>query len=211
MIHHIGHYDIGAIVLALPMKPTKNPFCPTPTKFQFKQEHKLDQVRECLMGVLRNYVSVVEEDNDKEEESPDSSNDSNDDHGSGGDDSRNNNNGLPIRRQTPSLGPLGVQGLIDHRLSITDVLSKIDNDPHRGSWDNISQSLRQIQHMHTMGAGRMLPNNNGSGGNNNYYLGNREYAAHNVFSTVPPEIHAAVALNAMMEKYASGYHNSGFF
>ena len=146
-------------------------------------------------------------------ENTNSNNDGNANHVSDGDDSRNNNNGLLKHKPAPSLGPLGVQGLINHRLSITDVLSKIDNDPHRGSWDNISQSLRQIQHVHTMG-GRIMPNNSGNGGgggNNNYYLGNREYAAHNVFSSVPPEIHAAVALNAMMEKHASGYHNSGFF
>jgi len=46
--------------------------------------------------------------------------------------------------------------------------------------------------------------------NVDYFLGNREYASHNVFSSVPPDIHAAVALNSMMEEYAGGFRN-GFF
>ncbi|KAL7541349.1 hypothetical protein ACHAXR_010839 [Thalassiosira sp. AJA248-18] len=188
-LQHIGHSDIGAIVLALPMKPSRNPFCPTPTKVQLELEQKLDQVRECLLGVLQNYVSVEDDDDDEE-------------------DSMNEVNGnahLAIgspKRHPRLLGPLNVQGRIDHRLSITDVLSKNNNDCSYGNWDNISKSLRQIQNHHTIGRG-------GSGANNNF-LGNREHAAHNVFSTVPPEIHAAVALNAMMEKYTSGFHNGLF-
>lgn len=196
-LQHIGHFDVGAIVLALPMKPTRNPFCPTPTKVQLEQEQKLDQVRECLLGVLQNYVSVEE---DEKESSV--------------------VNGEPIsntfstttgnpKRHPRLLGPLNVQGLTDHRLSITDVLAKTNNGDdrnhhlHPGNWDSISKSLREIQNHHALGKGGL--------GGNNYFLGNRLYGENNVFSSVPPELHAAVALNAMMEKYASGYHNGGMF
>jgi len=186
LLQHIGHFDIGAIVLAMPMKPARNPFCHTPTKVQLEQEQKLDKVRECLLGVLQNYVSVEDE---VEEDSMDGDGDSIDD---------NTGNANSKRRPTP-LGPLNVQGSIDHRLSITDVLSKTNQ---HGNWDHISKSLRQIQNVHKMGRG--------GGGNNNHFHGNREYEAHNVFSSVPPEIHAAVALNAMMEKHTCGHHNSFF-
>lgn len=192
-LQHIGHFDIGAIVLALPMQSTANPFSRTPTKVQLEQEQKLQQIRKCLLGVLQNYVSVeddeyVDEESMIDREEDDDSDDSNSD----------------TRRPTP-LGPLNVQGCIDHRLSITEVLSKSDNDCQYGSWDNISASLRDIQNVHTMG--KQLPDGSGNSG---AYLSNQQYVAHNVNSSVPPEIHAAVALNAMMDKYTSGYQ-SGLF
>lgn len=193
---HIGHFDIGAIVLALPMKPTANPFSQTPTKVQLEQEQKLQQIRQCLLGVLQNYVSVEDDEYVNEEsmmmdrEEDDDSNDSNND---------------ALKHRSTSLGPLNLQGCIDHRLSITEVLSKSDNNCQYGSWDNISASLRDIQNMHTMG--KHLPDGSGSSG---AYLSNQQYVAHNVNSSVPPEIHAAVALNAMLDKYTSGYQ-SGLF
>ena len=190
---HIGHFDIGAIVLALPMKPTANPFSQTPTKVQLEQEQKLQQIRKCLLGVLQNYVSVEDDEHVDEESMIDREEDGN-----------SNDSNSDARRPTP-LGPLNVQGCIDHRLSITEVLSKSDNDCQYGSWDNISASLRDIQNVHTMG--KQLPDGSGNSG---AYLSNQQYVAHNVNSSVPPEIHAAVALNAMMDKYTSGYQ-SGLF
>ena len=62
----IGHFDVGAVVLALPMEPSKNPFCEHATKVQIDQEQKLLQVRECLLDVLQNYVSIEEHDDDIE-------------------------------------------------------------------------------------------------------------------------------------------------
>jgi len=62
---HIGHSDVGALVVALPMKQTPNPFCPTPTRVQLEQERKLDRVREHLLCILQNYASVEDEDEDK--------------------------------------------------------------------------------------------------------------------------------------------------
>lgn len=180
-LQHVGHSDIGAVVIALPMRQSRNPFCPTPTKFQLEQERKLDQVREHLLGVLQNYVSVEDE---EEEDSK---------------------GGVDDGIATPKCyGPLNVQGRIDHRLSVSDVLSKTNNDCGSGNWGHICKLLRKIQNLHTMGRG--------SGSVNKYFLGNREYGhgAHNVFSSVPPEIHAAVALNTMMEKYTIGFHNSFF-
>mmetsp|Transcript_38619 Transcript_38619/g.83220 ORF Transcript_38619/g.83220 Transcript_38619/m.83220 type:complete len:382 (+) Transcript_38619:146-1291(+) len=186
-LQHIGHFDIGAIVLALPMKQSLNPLCPTPTKVQLEQERRLDQVREYLLGVLQNYVSVI--DDEEEEEEDFTSN-------------RTEGNSTP-KRQPRHLGPLNIQGRIDHRLSIADVLAKPNNnDCQSGNWDHIYNSLRQIQNQHTMARG--------TGGVNKYLQAKRENGTQNVFSSVPPEIHAAVALNTMMEKYTSGFHN-GFF
>ena len=192
---HIGHFDIGAIVLALPMKPTANPLSQTPTKVQLVQEQKLQQIRQCLLSVLQNYASVeddeyVDEGSMMMDRVEDDSDDSNSD---------------ALKHRPTSLGPLNMQGCIDHRLSITEVLSKSDNDCQYGSWDNISASLRDIQNMHAMG--KQLPDGSGSSG---ACLSNQQYVAHNVNSSVPPEIHAAVALNAMMDKYTSGYQ-SGLF
>lgn len=192
---HIGHFDIGAIVLALPMKPTANPFSQTPTKVQLEQEQKLQQIRQCLLGVLQNYVSVEDDEYVDKESIIDREED----------DVSDDSNGDVLKHRPTSLGPLNAQGCIDHRLSITEVLSKSDNDCQYGSWDNISASLRDIQNMHTMG--KHLPEGNGSSG---AYLSNQQYVAHNVNSSVPPEIHAAVALNAMMDKYTSRYQ-SGMF
>jgi len=161
-LRHIGHFDIGAIVLAMPMKPADIQYCSTPTKVQLEQEQKLDQVRECLSGILQNYVSVEE----------DEVNGTSADNSRGNDDSR-------CQHPTP-LGPLNVQGSIDHRLSIADVLS---NPNQHGHWDHISKSLQQY-----------------GGSTRNTNLENET-----VHSSVPPGIHAAVALNAMMENYGEAY------
>ena len=190
---HIGHFDIGAIVLALPMKPTANPFSQTPTKVQLEQEQKLQQIRQCLLGVLQNYVSVEDDEYVDEESMMNREEDV--------------SNSDASKHRPTSLGPLNVQGCIDHRLSITEVLSKSDNNCQYGSWDNISASLRDIQNMHSMGK---LPDATGGNGSSGAYLSNQQYVAHNVNSSVPPEMHAAVALNAMLDKFTSGYQ-SGLF
>lgn len=180
------------------MKPSRNPFCPTPTKVQLEQEQKIDQVRECLLGVLQNYVSHEDDENDNETVT----------NGVVSSNSANNNATGNQKRHPRFLGPLNIQGTIDHRLSINEALSKSnDDDSHThlnaGNWDHISKSLRQIQNQHTMGR-------DSTTGDSNNFLGNQEYGAYNVFSSVPPEIHAAVALNAMMEKYTIGCHTGMF-
>ena len=200
----IGHFDVGAVVLALPMEPTKNPFCEHATKVQIDQEQKLLQVRECLLDVLQNYVSIEEHDDDIEEKEKPIINDieeeehgdrSNDDSSSS---SSSSSSTITKRRcSIAQLGPLNIQGLIDHRLSITDVLSKSDHECNYGSWDNLSKPLREIHNLRTMGKG-------GS------YLSNQQYVAHNDISLISPEIHAAVALNAMVDKYTSGFHHGRF-
>eukprot|EP00581_Thalassiosira_minuscula_P008060 CAMPEP_0183703602 /NCGR_PEP_ID=MMETSP0737-20130205/1295_1 /TAXON_ID=385413 /ORGANISM="Thalassiosira miniscula, Strain CCMP1093" /LENGTH=424 /DNA_ID=CAMNT_0025930391 /DNA_START=112 /DNA_END=1386 /DNA_ORIENTATION=+ len=213
-LQHIGHFDIGAIVVAMPMKQTRNPLCPTPTKVQLEQERKLDQVREYILGILQNYITV-DEDYEEEEDAAMSGSGSSGLR-DGGDGVTNNNGNSEGRnnhhhRRPKFLGPLNLQGRIDHRLTIPDVLSKTNNQNYNndcqssGNWNHITKSLQQIQNMHTIGEAAT-----GGRKSTNYFLGNREYAAHNVFSSVPPEMHAAVALNTMMEKYTSGYHNSFF-
>lgn len=189
-LEHINHFDIGAVVLALPMKQSRNPFCPTPSKVQLEQEMRLDQVRSYLLGVLQNYISVAD---DEEEDTM----------GEADDEICKGTNDASGKLRPGRLGPLNLQGCIDHRLSMTEVLSKTNDDCHGGSWDHISKSLREVQDRHTIGGGTRA-------NSDHYFLGNREYGAHNVFSSVPPEIHAAVALNATMENYTGGFHN-GFF
>jgi hypothetical protein len=191
---HIGHFDIGAIVIALPMQPTKNPFRPMPTKVQLDQERKLAEVRECLFSVIQNYVSVEGEEEDDEIGADD-----------GGESSDNTRN-ASAKHRPGCLGPLNIQGRIDHRLSIADVLSKTNNDDcYRQNWDHISKTLRRIQNYEAMGR---MPSSGGGG--SDYFLGNQEYGAYNVFSSVPPSLHAAVALNAAMERYTGTCHNSFF-
>lgn len=183
-LQHIGHLDIGAIVLAMPMKPTTNPFCPMPTKVQIEQEQRIVEVRESILNVLQNYVSVEEEEDEDLMNEEDGAN--------------NQNQGS--KRHTRFLGPLNLQGCIDHRLTITDVLSKTNDVSNYGNWDPITKEMRAVQNGHTIGKTY--------GGDSSH--ANKEYGAYNVFSTVPPELHAAVALNAMMDKYTSGFHNSFF-
>ncbi|KAL9180689.1 hypothetical protein ACHAXT_011142 [Thalassiosira profunda] len=159
-------------------------------QFSWSKREMLLGVRENLLNVLQNYVSADEEEEDdffgahagQEMEEEDAIN--------------------TRKRHTRLLGPLNLQGRIDHRLSITDVLSKTSNDGNHENWDHISRELRQIQNRHTVG--RTF------GGGGSYFLGNQEYGSYNVFSSVPPEMHAAVALNAMMEEFTGGRHNSFF-
>ncbi|KAL7515997.1 hypothetical protein ACHAWX_001058 [Stephanocyclus meneghinianus] len=174
----IGHFDIGAVVVAMPMKPSTNPFCPEPSRMQLEQELKLEAVRDGIIGVLQNYVSQ-EDDGDSDDNAPP------------------NIIELNNKRQK-RLGPLGLQGRIDHRMSIAEVLSK-SYDSGRGSWGNITRALRHVQNQHTIGE-------HGS----TYFVGNQLHGSQNAFTSVPPQIHAAVALNAMMEKYTSGFQNSFF-
>ncbi|KAL3804091.1 hypothetical protein HJC23_006482 [Cyclotella cryptica] len=174
----IGHFDIGAVVVAMPMKPSTNPFSPVPSRMQLEQELKLDDVRDSIIGVLQNYVSQADDGECDDQPPP-------------------NSIELGNKRQK-RLSPLGLQGRIDHRMSIEEVLSK-SYDSGRGSWGHITQALRHVQNQHTIGE-------HGS----NYFVGNQLHGSQNAFTSVPPHIHAAVALNAMMEKYTSGTHNSFF-
>ncbi|KAL7529806.1 hypothetical protein ACHAWF_003119 [Thalassiosira exigua] len=188
-LQHIGHFDVGAVVLAPPMKPARNPFCPTPTRVQLEQERKMAEVRECLLAVLRNYVSADGEEREEEEAAI-----------SGNGDVRGDGRGdVTVGRHIP--GPMNLRGRVDRRLGVADVLSKA-SDARGGNWDHLAKSLRRIQDGHTLGRT--------GGGRDGYYLGNREYGSHNVYSSVPPELHAAVALNAMMDEHTGGYHNSFF-
>jgi hypothetical protein len=174
----IGHFDIGAVVVAMPMKPSANPFCTEPSRMQLEQELKLEAVRDSIIGVLQNYVSQEDDGDSDDNASP-------------------NRIELNNKRQK-RLGPLGLQGRIDHRMNIAEVLSK-SYDSGRGSWGNITQALRHVQNQHTIGE-------HGS----TYFVGNQLHGSQNAFTSVPPQIHAAVALNAMMEKYTSGFQNSFF-
>lgn len=168
----------------------------------------MDQVRGCLLGVLRNYVTV-EDDGEAEEEEEEDLIHSRGDGDAPACTSSPGNDRVP-RRRAPPLGPLNVQGIIDHRLSIADVLARSDQGCHRSAWDDISNSLRRIQDVHAMGGGVGGDGAAARGGGGEYFHGNRQYGAHNVYSSVPPEVHAAVALNAMMEKHTSQFHNSFF-
>jgi hypothetical protein len=98
-------------------------------------------------------------------------------------------------------GPLGLQGYIDNRMSLADVLSKTYDD---GSWGHIAKAVRQIQNQHTLGK------NNYDGNHSCYFAGNQAHGSSNTYTSIPPEIHAAVALNGMMEKYTSAFHDSFF-
>lgn len=171
-LRDIGHFDIGAVVVAMPMKPTANPF--SQTRVQLEQERKLDMVRENIMGLLQNYVCQEGDEFDDVA--------SNEVENKGG----------------QRLGPLGLQGFINHRMSLEEVLSKT-YDSGRGSWGHLTRTVRQIQNQHTIGRG-----------GNAYFTGNQIHGSHNLFTSIPPEIHAAIALNAMMEKYTSTFHSSFF-
>jgi len=171
LLNHIGHNDVEGILLAMPMRPSRNPLCPNPTKLQLEQERNLVDIRRCLLGVLQNYVTGkdldVQESTIYEVQEVD------------GDEQ------VVERHQIP-LGPLNLhQAHINHRLSISDVLSRSGNDyMNRGSWSHLSKPLLQIQNHHT------------AGGSNAWT--SVEYGSRNVFKSVPVELHAAVALNSFL-------------
>ena len=169
LLRDIGHYDIGAVVIAMPMKPTANPFHPSPTRVQIEQEQNLEVVRDSIMKILQNYVSQRADNFDNTAKSHEAD---------------TNSNGKRCE-------PLGLQGFINDRLSLSEVLSK-SYDSDCGSWGHITKKLRQIQNQHTIGGGR-----------SSEFAYNQIHGSHHVFTSIPPQIHAAVALNAMMEKYAS--------
>ena len=171
------------------MRPSTNPFSSTPTKLQLEQEHNLNVVRDNIMSVLEHYKTTAEED----EEDDGNDNKHNElDNANGG----QSNGAAPLHNRRPkSLGPLNLQGCINHRLSIADVLSK-SYDCGSGSWGNISKALRRVPDQQTMRGGNCRAN--------------EEYVSYNTSASIPPDLHAAVALNAMMEKYTSGFHHSSF-
>ena len=198
LLHLIGHFDIGAVVIALPMKLTTNPSRPISTNVQMEQELKLENMRDCILNVLQNYVTTQEDEEDELENDSGPFGDSRSVNQTVDNDRNSNNsqNAMPKRRTRP-LGPLNLQGYIQHRLSIDDVLSK-SNDCDRGSWDHIAQSLGHTQNQHSMGNSTWSSQSKKQAGNAN------------TNSCIPSDIHASVALTAMMEQYTSGYHNSFF-
>lgn len=185
-LQHIGHTDIGAIVLALPMEESSrnSAFCPMPTKLQLEEERQSEEVRECLFGLLQNYVS--------------SSSSSIDEDTDGAFDSSERSDGVPF------FGPLNVQGRINIRLSLSDVLSKASDN---GNWDHLVRGIRSTHEANTS-SGKVGFYPSMSRGRN--FGATREENASNSAMSVSPEMHAAVALNAMLERHTSGFHNSFF-
>ena len=187
-LQHIGHTDIGAIVLALPMESERNAFSPMPTKLQLEEERKSEEVREYLFGLLQNYVSV-----DNSSSSVDEDDDDHDDGAALLDRNQSNRDGVPF------FGPLNVQGRINHRLSVADVLSK---DTNNGNWDHLARGMRS--------------SNNGNNSYPSLSRGSRNFGRDDDTNncgpamSVSPEMHAAVALNAMLERHTSDFHNSFF-
>ena len=187
-LQQIGHEDIGAIVLALPMESSsRNAFCPMPpTKLQLEEERKSEEVREYLFGLLQNYVSVDSSDTD--EMSFDGSNDSMNKQGGDG--------------NVPFFGPLNIQGRINHRLSVADVFS---NASDNGNWDHLVREIRSSSQGNS-GNGNIYPSMSTRGSRN--FGGNHDEDAN--ATNISPEIHAAVALNGMLERHTSSFHNSFF-
>jgi hypothetical protein len=173
------------------MKPTANPFSPSPSRIQLEQERKLEVVRDGIMGVLQNYICQDGDELDEEDVAATTS-------------TSTDNVAQRISSAGNSkqrLGPLGLQGYIDNRMSLADVLSKTYDG---GSWGHIAKAVRQIQNQHTLGK------NNYDGNHSCYFAGNQAHGSSNTYTSIPPEIHAAVALNGMMEKYTSAFHDSFF-
>lgn len=164
LLHSINLHDIGAVVISMPMKPIGNPYSPGPTRIQLEQERKLEVVRDCIMSILQNYGQNGDEVG-------------NDDATSNADD-----------RLSKRLSPLGLQGFIDHRMGLAEVLSK-SHDVNHGHWRHITNAIQEVQDEYAFGSNQ---------------------CSQNTFTSVPAEIHAAVALNGMIEKYASAYHTTFF-
>mmetsp|Transcript_16330 Transcript_16330/g.26709 ORF Transcript_16330/g.26709 Transcript_16330/m.26709 type:complete len:420 (-) Transcript_16330:22-1281(-) len=184
-LQQIGHVDIGAIVLALPMESSRNAFCPMPTKLQLEEERKSEEVREYLFGLLQNYVSV---DGSSLGEDTDEAFDSNQ---------------STIKREdgdAPFFGPLNIQGRINHRLSVADVFSHASDN---GNWDHLVREIRSSQGNSDNGS---IYQSMSRGSRN--FGGNHDDDANP--TNISPEMHAAVALNAMLERHTSSFHNSFF-
>ena len=191
-LQHIGHVDIGAIVLALPMESSSRnaaAFCPMPTKLQLEEERQSEEVRECLFGLLQNYVSVGGEGSSVDEE----------DNGDGALDSNKRDDRVPF------FGPLNVQGRINHRLSVADVLSKASDN---GNWDHLVRGIHSSQVGSSGSNGGTYPSM--PRGGRNFGGTTDEDINGGPAMTVSPEMHAAVALNAMLERHTSDFHNSFF-
>ena len=187
-LQQIGHVDIGAIVLALPMESSRNVFCPMPTKLQLEEERKSEEVREYLFGLLQNYVSVDSSSSSSLGEDTDEAFDSNQSTNKRGD------------GDVPFFGPLNIQGRINHRLSIADVFSHASEN---GNWDHLVREIRISQGNSDHGS--IYPSI--SRGSRNFG-GNYDDDAN--VNNISPEMHAAVALNAMLERHTSSFHNSFF-
>eukprot|EP00985_Skeletonema_marinoi_P002909 scaffold1189_cov71-Skeletonema_marinoi.AAC.4 len=194
-LQHIGHVDIGAIVLALPMESSSSrrnaAFCPMPTKLQLEEERQSEEVRECLFGLLQNYVSVDNgEGNSVDEE----------DNGDGGalDSNKRSSNNSRRDDSVPFFGPLNVQGRINHRLSVADVLSKASDN---GNWDHLVRGMHSSQVGSSGNNGGTYPSM--PRGGRNFGATTDEDINGGPAMTVSPEMHAAVALNAMLERHTT--------
>jgi len=197
-LQKIGHTDIGAIVLALPMLESEkrnhsnNAFGIMPTKLQLEEERKSEEVRGYLFGLLQNYVSV---------DSSSSMDEDDDTDGSIALMDGKNNKSNQRRDGVPFFGPLNVQGRINRRLSIADVLSKATGN---GNWDHLARGIRSCQ------GSSSISSNNPSMTRCSRNFGQDDVTYCGPAVSVSPEIHAAVALNAMLETHTSNFHNSFF-
>jgi len=212
LLQLIGHFDIGAVVIALPMKPSTYPFCPIPMSLQLEQKNRLEDVRKGILGVLQNYVAGEDDDEEDEEEEIEydvhrTGNQNNQrfqlDSERNEDISASNNNthsNNKQQRKKQSLGPLSLQGYVHHRLSVADVLAKA-SECDSGKWDSIANALKRT---------RMIGQFDIHGSINSpneYVLGKQDVGFYNTYSSVPPEIHASIALTAMMEEAGCRYNS----
>lgn len=177
-LQRIGHPDVGAIVVALPMKPTRPPFCPMPPGLEMEEERAARVVRESIFNVLQNYVTMESEEDDEFGAGV-----GKDDVESAKEEERGVGDGIAKRR--PPLGPLNLQGYTDERLTAADVSYKAREHDY-GNWDQLAMALDHSR-MGVTGAG-----NGGS------------------LQGASPGLHAAVALNAMLENCTGGWENRSF-
>ena len=112
-----------------------------------------------------------------------------------------NNKSNQRRDGVPFFGPVNVQGRINRRLSIADVLSKATGN---GNWDHLARGIRSCQ------GSSSISSNNPSMTRCSRNFGQDDVTYCGPAVSVSPEIHAAVALNAMLETHTSNFHNSFF-
>lgn len=194
------------------MKPSTYPFCPIPMSLQLEQKDRLEDVREGILDVLQNYVTGEEDDEEDEEEEREcevrravnqdnqsfqSNSEQNEDSCASYDNKHSNNK---QQQKKKSLGPLSLQGYVHHRLSVADVLAKA-SECDTGKWDSIANALKRTRMT------RQFDNLGSINSPNEYVLGKQDVGFYNTYSSVPPEIHASIALTAMMEEAGCRYNS----
>ncbi len=179
---------------------------------QLEQKDRLEEVREGISGVLQNYVTGEDDDEDEEKEGR-----QDDLHGKGQQNNetfrfrsqqnevfssadKNNHTNNNQRRKKQSLGPFNLQGYVHHRLSVADVLAKA-NECDTGKWDCIANALKRTRMT------RQFLNRDSTSSAGNYVIGKQDSGFYNTYSSVPPEIHASIALTAMMEETGCRYNS----